>query len=105
MAPRSMIPSMPRLRTPARSLKHSPSVARSSGVEMRTIAAKKPTSKSVESTSSMVGDAQPVHQEQTSGHHREEGNALDDIGEIDRHAGRARHRAGAVEDDGEEERG
>ena len=43
MAPSSMMPSMPRLSTPARSLMSSPRVASKSGVEMRMIAAKKLT--------------------------------------------------------------
>ena len=42
MADSSMIPSIPRLRTPARSANSSPMVAKISGVAMRIIAAKKP---------------------------------------------------------------
>ena len=48
---------------------------------------------------------QPIDREQPPRDHAHQRDALDHVGEIDRHAGRARHRAGAVEDDGEEERG
>jgi len=42
MAPMSMIPSMPRLRTPARSLRISPRVPKMMGVAMRIMAARSP---------------------------------------------------------------
>src|SRR5438067_398318 len=70
---------------------------------MRISAAKKPISKSAPRASSMADDPQPIDREQSSGDHGEEGDALDHVGKVDGHAGRAGHGAGAVEDDGKEE--
>ena len=50
-------------------------------------------------------DAQPIRGEQQGRQHGEQRDALDHVGQVDRHAGRARHAAGAGDDDGEEERG
>ena len=48
-APNSMVPSIPRLRTPARSEMISPSVASIIGVDMRKVAAKRPVMNESES--------------------------------------------------------
>src|SRR3990172_10015189 len=105
MAPRSMMPSMPRLRTPARSLINSPRVASRSGVEMRSTAAKKPISKTWSRRSNIADDPQPVRREEADGDHAHQRRPLDHVGEVDRHAEAPRHRAGAVEDDGEKQGG
>src|SRR3954463_14366082 len=104
MAPSSMVPSMPRLSTPERSAISSPMVASSSGVAIRSMAAKKPASimatKALSMRQPRPYDPQPVEREQPPGHHGQQGDALDHIREIDRHAGLTRHRVGTVHDDG-----
>ena len=55
MAPRVMMPSMPRLSTPARSHSSSPSVAKISGVAMRSAAAQKLACSRMSSASVIAG--------------------------------------------------
>src|SRR4029077_10202475 len=91
-----MMPSMPRLITPERSAKSSPSVPKIRGVAMRMRAAKKPIWNSWARMSCMAWphEAQPVLGEQERRQHAEERNALDHIGQEHRHAGRPRHTLG-----------
>src|ERR1700682_5321641 len=107
MAESSMIPSMPRLITPDRSAKSSPGVPKISGVAMRMRAAKKPIWNSWARRSYMAGSrqAQPILGEEQGCQHAEQRDALDDIGEKDRHAGRPRHPLRPSDDHGEEYRG
>ena len=101
-----MMPSMPRLSTPARSENISPSVAKASGVAMRMMAARKPTWKICSNTALMGGPdaADAIGGEQQRHQHGKQRGALDDVAEEGRHAGRARHRLGAGHHGGEEDR-
>src|SRR5688500_20122774 len=58
MAPAVKMPSMPRLRTPARSQINSPSVPKMSGVTMRSAAAQNAAVKKKSSASGMAGSRQ-----------------------------------------------
>src|SRR3989442_4122415 len=102
MAENSMIPSIPRLITPARSAKSSPNVPKISGVAMRMRAAKNPIWNSWASMSCMAGCSQPILGEEQCREHTEQRDTLDDIGQEDRHAGRPRHSLGPGDDHGEE---
>src|SRR5437763_5690109 len=83
-APTIIMPSRPRLRTPARSTTSSPEAASNSGVEAAITVSR------TASTNSMNGlrrehNAQAVEDERVAGEHVEQQNALEHLGEIERH--------------------
>src|SRR5918992_1243393 len=98
-----MMPSMPRLSTPARSHKSSPSVPRISGVAIRTAAAQKAAESRISSTPSIAsGPAQAVAGDEAREQHSEQGGRDDQVGEIAGHAERPAHAVGADEHGGHE---
>src|SRR5690242_17384682 len=83
-APTIIMPSTPRFSTPARSTTSSPDAASSSGVEAATTVSR------MASMNSMDGlwggdDAESVEDQRVAGEHEEQQDALEHLGEIERH--------------------
>src|SRR3712207_3032777 len=107
MAPAVKMPSMPKLRTPARSQISSPSVPKMSGVAMRSAAPQSGAVKNIPSASGRAGSRQP---EPITGDHaadqdRQERGRDDQIGDIARDLDGAAHGIGADKDRRDKEGG
>src|SRR5688572_4193566 len=107
MAPAVKMPSMPRLRTPARSQINSPSVPKMSGVAMRSAAAQNAAVKKISSASGMAGSREPdaVAGDHAGKQHRQERGRHDQVGDVARDIHGAAHGIGAHEDRGDKEGG
>src|SRR5512145_1461959 len=100
-----MMPSMPRLSTPARSQISSPRVAKISGEAMRIAAAHRLASKMMLMASIRLSPLQAEAREQHRRHHGEQGGRDHHVGDVVGHADRAAHGIGADEHGGDEDRG
>src|SRR6185369_6277642 len=100
-----MMPSMPRLRTPARSEMSSPRVAKMRGEAIRMAAAHKLAESRISSAFMILFPAQAVAREHERRDHGEEGRRHHHLRNVARHLGSPAHCVGADEDAGNEDRG
>src|SRR5437868_3281938 len=83
-APTIIMPSRPRLRTPARSATSSPEAASNSGVEAAITVSRTASTNSM-SDLRRERDAEAVENKRVAGEHVEQQDALEHLGEIERH--------------------
>ena len=103
-APATMIPSMPRLSTPARSHSSTPSVPRISGVAMRSTATQKAGLARMSTTSVIsLTPSDAVLRQQRRDQHRDQRHGNDHVGDVGGHADRAAHGVGADQHAGHED--
>src|SRR6476646_10274271 len=108
-----MMPSMPRLSTPARSHSSAPSVPKISGVAIRSTADQKSTFANSATTSTLFIDRgtpwrpssppQPIPHEQRRDEHRHQRHGDDDVGNVRWYGDAAAHAVRADEHAGDED--
>src|SRR4051794_4225547 len=83
-APTIIMPSTPRFRTPARSTTSSPDAASSSGVEAVMMVSRRASTNSMSDLRSEQ-QTETVEDQRIAGEHVEQQNALEHLGEVERH--------------------
>src|SRR5262245_29812825 len=99
-----MMPSMPRLRTPARSEMSSPKVAKINGEAMRMAAAQRVAENRISTASIALFPAQAITREHKPRDHGEKRRRNHYLRDVARHLGAAAHCIGADENSGDEDR-
>src|ERR1700723_3062928 len=100
-----IMPSAPRLRTPERSTTSSPDAASKSGVEAAITDRMMASSSSMRGLSDGAQHADPVDDQRIAGEHVEQQDALEHLGEIERHLDGNLRLLAADEGERQEQRG
>src|SRR5271166_5096436 len=80
-----IMPSMPRLSTPERSTTSSPAAASSSGVDAAITERRMASSRPMDGPGARCDQTDAIEDERVAGEHVEQENALEHLGEVERH--------------------